>query len=117
MLVGDSAYAPSFLSGQGTSIALIGAFVLASELVAAPDDPAGAFTAYEARIREFVERNQAIAVRKNTNAIPRDADALRKRNLKLWALPWLKRTGLVKLLDRGYKATPTSLSIDGYGLT
>ncbi len=117
VLVGDSAYAPSFLSGQGTSIALIGAFVLASELVAAPDDPAGAFTAYEARIREFVERNQAIAVRKNTNAIPRDADALRKRNLKLWALPWLKRTGLVKLLDRGYKATPTSLSIDGYGLT
>jgi 2-polyprenyl-6-methoxyphenol hydroxylase-like FAD-dependent oxidoreductase len=116
VLVGDSAYAPSFLSGQGTSIALIGAFVLASELVASPD-PEMAFTAYEAKIREFVERNQAIAVRKNTNAIPRDSEALRKRNLKLWALPWLKRMRLLKLLDRGYRATPTSLTIEGYGLT
>lgn len=43
-LVGDSAYCPSFLSGQGTSVALIGAFVLASELVANPD-PEQAFVA------------------------------------------------------------------------
>lgn len=116
VLVGDSAFAPSFLSGQGTSIALIGAYVLATELVADPD-PERAFAAYEARIRAFVERNQAIAVRRNTNALPRDAEMLRKRNLKLWALPWLQRTGLLRLLDRGYRATPTSFSIDGYGLT
>jgi len=116
VLLGDSAFAPSFLSGQGTSIALIGAYVLATELVAHPD-PARAFAAYEAKLREFVDRNQAIAVRKNTNALPRDSSALRKRNLKLWSLPWLRRTGLLKLLDRGYHATPTSLSVDDYGLT
>ena len=116
VLVGDSAFAPSFLSGQGTSIALIGAYVLASELVANAD-PEVAFTAYEDKMREFILRNQAIALRKNTNALPRESSALRNRNLKLWALPWLKRCGILNLLDRGYKATPTSLSVDGYGLS
>lgn len=116
VLVGDSAFAPSFLSGQGTSIALIGAYVLASELVA-HSDPERAFAAYESKMRTFVSRNQAIAVRKNTNALPRDRKALRKRNLKLRSLPWLQRTGLLKLLDRGYHGTPSSLSVDGYGLT
>jgi 2-polyprenyl-6-methoxyphenol hydroxylase-like FAD-dependent oxidoreductase len=113
-LVGDSAFVPSFLSGQGTSIALIGAHVLASELVA---EPGRAFAAYEARLRDFIGPNQAIAVRENTNALPRDRKALRKRNLKMWALPWLQRTGLLKLLDRGYRAIPTSFSTEGYGLT
>jgi 2-polyprenyl-6-methoxyphenol hydroxylase-like FAD-dependent oxidoreductase len=116
VLVGDSAFAPSFLSGQGTSIALIGAYVLATELVASAD-PEAAFAAYEGKLREFILRNQAIALRKNTNALPRESRALRSRNVKLWALPWLQRTGLLKLLDRGYKDTPTSLSVDGYGLT
>ena len=68
-------------------------------------------------MREFILRNQAIALHKNTNALPRESSALRSRNVKLWALPWLQRTGLLKLLDRGYKDTPTSLSVDGYGLT
>jgi 2-polyprenyl-6-methoxyphenol hydroxylase-like FAD-dependent oxidoreductase len=35
VLVGDAAYCASPMSGQGTSIALIGAYVLAGELVAA----------------------------------------------------------------------------------
>ena len=49
-LVGDAAYAPAFLSGQGTSIAIAGAYVLASELVR-HDRPEPAFAAYERRLR------------------------------------------------------------------
>src|SRR5580658_9444682 len=41
-LVGDAAFAPSFRSGQGTSLALVGAYVLAGEL-ASQDDPSEAF--------------------------------------------------------------------------
>ncbi|KQX69460.1 hypothetical protein ASD48_40530 [Streptomyces sp. Root1310] len=31
-LVGDAAYAPSFLTGQGSSLALVGAYILADAL-------------------------------------------------------------------------------------
>jgi 2-polyprenyl-6-methoxyphenol hydroxylase-like FAD-dependent oxidoreductase len=59
-LVGDAAYAPSLLTGQGTSLALVGAYVLAGEL-ALHRDPKEAFSAYESTLKPFVEANQAIA--------------------------------------------------------
>lgn len=58
-LVGDAAYAASAASGQGTSLALVGAYVLAAELAGAADH-ATAFAAYEERMRPFVTRNQAL---------------------------------------------------------
>ena len=58
-LVGDAAYCASTASGQGTSLALVGAYVLAGELAAAADHDAG-FAAYEAAMREFVEVNQKL---------------------------------------------------------
>ena len=60
-LCGDAGYCPSPYTGQGTSLALVGAYVLAQELARAPDDIAAAFARYESRIRPFVEKNQAIA--------------------------------------------------------
>jgi 2-polyprenyl-6-methoxyphenol hydroxylase-like FAD-dependent oxidoreductase len=59
-LVGDAGYAPSPRSGQGTSLALVGAYVLATELAAQRHDHAAAFARYEARMRPFVELNQAL---------------------------------------------------------
>ncbi|WP_027927839.1 FAD-dependent oxidoreductase [Amycolatopsis benzoatilytica] len=50
-LVGDAGYCPSVLSGQGTSLALVGAYVLAEST----------FAEYERRMRPFVELNQALA--------------------------------------------------------
>jgi 2-polyprenyl-6-methoxyphenol hydroxylase-like FAD-dependent oxidoreductase len=59
-LVGDAAYGASPASGQGTSLALVGAYVLAGELGAANGDHQAAFDNYETRMREFVQRNQAL---------------------------------------------------------
>ncbi|GIJ55021.1 FAD-dependent monooxygenase [Virgisporangium aurantiacum] len=56
-LVGDAAYGASPASGQGTSLALVGAYVLAGEL---KSDPTQGFAAYEQKMREFVRRNQAL---------------------------------------------------------
>ena len=42
VLLGDAAYAPSPLTGKGTSLALIGAYLLAGEL-GRGDEPAAAF--------------------------------------------------------------------------
>lgn len=69
-LVGDAAHSPSLLSGQGTSLALVGGYVLADELGKVKDgdrratgggDHRAAFTRYEKRLRPFVEINQALA--------------------------------------------------------
>jgi 2-polyprenyl-6-methoxyphenol hydroxylase-like FAD-dependent oxidoreductase len=62
-LVGDAGYCPSPRSGQGTSLALVGAYVLANELARHGSDYAGAFARYEAQMRPFVEINQALAIR------------------------------------------------------
>ncbi|KNB50353.1 hypothetical protein AC230_26090 [Streptomyces caatingaensis] len=60
-LVGDAGYCGSPLTGQGTSLALVGAYVLAEELSRADADHATAFAAYERRMRPFVTANQALA--------------------------------------------------------
>ncbi|MFE8872672.1 FAD-dependent monooxygenase [Acetobacter persici] len=60
VLLGDAAFAPSFRSGQGTSLALVGAYVLAGELASHEDTLAG-LEAYERALRPFVEANQALA--------------------------------------------------------
>lgn len=60
VLLGDAAFAPSFRSGQGTSLALVGAYVLAGELASHEKTSAG-LEAYERTLRPFVEANQALA--------------------------------------------------------
>ncbi|WP_327253715.1 FAD-dependent monooxygenase [Streptomyces sp. NBC_01244] len=59
-LVGDSAYCASPASGQGTSLALVGAYVLAGELAAAGGDHTTGFAAYEREMRGFAEENQKL---------------------------------------------------------
>jgi 2-polyprenyl-6-methoxyphenol hydroxylase-like FAD-dependent oxidoreductase len=60
-LVGDAGYCASPLSGQGTSLAMVGAYVLAGELAAADGDHVVAFARYQAAMHEFVRANQALA--------------------------------------------------------
>ncbi len=60
-LLGDAGYCPSPLSGQGTSLALVGAHVLADSLARAGGDHLAAYARYEERMRPFVDLNQALA--------------------------------------------------------
>jgi len=85
-LVGDSAFAPSFLSGQGTSLAIVAAYVLAGEL-ASHEDPAAAFAAYERITRPFVEANQDLPFRTGgTSLILRTQEEVNARNLRFSSL-------------------------------
>jgi 2-polyprenyl-6-methoxyphenol hydroxylase-like FAD-dependent oxidoreductase len=59
-LIGDAAFCASPMSGAGTGLALVGAYLLAGELAAAGWDPQAGFAGYEARMRSFVEANQEI---------------------------------------------------------
>ena len=61
-LVGDAGYCCSPLSGQGTSVALLGAYILADELAAAGDDYELGFANYHREFNDYVKRNQWLVV-------------------------------------------------------
>ncbi|HEX4799665.1 MAG: FAD-binding domain [Myxococcales bacterium] len=61
-LVGDAAWAPSFLAGEGCGLGIMGAYVLAGELARSDGDPV-AFARYESRLRQFIESKQKKAAR------------------------------------------------------
>ncbi|GAA3636923.1 FAD-dependent monooxygenase [Microlunatus ginsengisoli] len=58
VLLGDAAASPSPLTGLGTSVALVQAYVLAGELAAAGGDHRRAFARYEQVCRPYVDRAQ-----------------------------------------------------------
>lgn len=60
-LVGDAAASVSLLGGEGTGLAMTGAYVLAGELARAGGDHRHAWPAYERRLRAYIEREQAAA--------------------------------------------------------
>ncbi|WP_282082224.1 FAD-dependent monooxygenase [Streptomyces tendae] len=83
-LLGDAAYAPSFLTGQGTSLALVGAYMLAGSL--ADRDHAEGFAAYEHATRDFVTLNQDLVGEGGATLFPTTAQALEERNARLRGL-------------------------------
>ncbi|MGI4727343.1 MAG: FAD-dependent monooxygenase [Janthinobacterium lividum] len=58
-MIGDAAYCPTPLTGMGTTLAMVGAYLLAGEL-ARHDDYSDAFTAYEQRMRPYVNDVQRL---------------------------------------------------------
>jgi 2-polyprenyl-6-methoxyphenol hydroxylase-like FAD-dependent oxidoreductase len=61
VLLGDAAYCASPLSGMGTGMAVVGAYILAGELAQAGGDHSLAFQRYESLMRNFVDKCQKIA--------------------------------------------------------
>jgi 2-polyprenyl-6-methoxyphenol hydroxylase-like FAD-dependent oxidoreductase len=83
-LVGDAGYSPGPAVGGGTSVAMVGAYVLAQELRAAGGDHTAAFRGYEDRMREFVRRCRTIGPTTMKALIPRTP-------LSVWFTPELVR--------------------------
>ena len=63
-LIGDAGYCGSPLTGMGTALALVGAYVLAAEIAASASSSSsgldGALARYEQQITPFVERSRQI---------------------------------------------------------
>jgi len=83
-LAGDAAHATSFLSGQGSSVALVSGYVLANELIACGDH-ATAFAAHERIAREFIEANQDLVEAGRATMIPATAEDIETRNTAIAA--------------------------------
>ena len=58
VLLGDAGYCPALLSGQGSSLAMMGAYILAGELKVALGDHKLAFPQYERVFRPVVRQEQ-----------------------------------------------------------
>jgi 2-polyprenyl-6-methoxyphenol hydroxylase-like FAD-dependent oxidoreductase len=93
-LVGDAAYCPSPASGQGTGLALVGAYVLAGELAAA-DDYCTAYARYEAEVRGYVEQNLTLGQKMAKEMVPASQLQIWFRNQMMRALPYLPWKGLI----------------------
>ena len=77
-LVGDAGYCCSPLSGQGTSVALLGADILAGELKAAGHDHELGFTNYQKEIEDDVKRNQWLVVDNIPGGVPSPQEAFER---------------------------------------
>lgn len=93
VLLGDAAHGPSPLSGQGTTLALVGAYVLADALTSEPH-PSAAFAAYERAMRPFVLPNQAFASQGMRFLLPDSKLTIGLRNALVRVMPLLWRLGV-----------------------
>ena len=104
-LVGDAAYCVSLLGGQGSALAMIGAYVLAYELSRPGSDPASAFHRYHARLAQFLAQKQRAAVGFAKFFAPQSRLQLRLRNAatRLFAFDWVSslvsRTSFLDRID------------------
>jgi 2-polyprenyl-6-methoxyphenol hydroxylase-like FAD-dependent oxidoreductase len=108
-LVGDAGYCPGPAVGGSTSLAVMGAYVLAGQLAEHGGDAASAFAAYEQEISPYAQRSRTSASKIAKKLIPRSASDVRMMamGLRLFkALP----AGLAKVVA---KADETMRTHDG----
>jgi 2-polyprenyl-6-methoxyphenol hydroxylase-like FAD-dependent oxidoreductase len=91
-LLGDAAFGPSPMSGQGTSLALIGAYLLAYHL-AESSDPTTAFRSWEQAFRPNVAQNQKLANAGLSTLLPASKPSIFVRNQSMRMLSMLARYG------------------------
>ena len=106
VLLGDSAYGNT-LGGFGTGLAVVGAYVLAGELLAADGDHRVAFRRYEEQFREYA----TIAKRGNAGQFlaPGTRMRMRMRN-------WMLRSGfLMRAMLRMTDRFATDIDLKDYG--
>jgi len=94
-LVGDAGYCAAPLSGMGTSLAMVGAYVLAGELTAAAGDHSIAFARYEEEMRPYVKACQKQAEGSDTWFVPRTNTMIWLRNLNFRIMPYMPWKGLI----------------------
>jgi 2-polyprenyl-6-methoxyphenol hydroxylase-like FAD-dependent oxidoreductase len=114
-LVGDAAWCPSPLAGQGSSMALIGAYVLAGELAANGGDHARAFAEYERATRAFMQGNLDYTKGMVDGFAPKTKLGIWARNRFMGALRYLPGNALLmKWVMSGLVTVANAISLRDY---
>ncbi|WP_067570202.1 FAD-dependent monooxygenase [Nocardia acidivorans] len=82
-LIGDAGYCGSPLSGNGTAMAMVGAYVLAGELARFRDDHRAAFARYQDELRPYVTECQKLPPGGVNGFLPGSRAAIRMRNFSV----------------------------------
>ena len=106
-LVGDAGYCPGPAVGGSTSIAVLGAYVLAGELAQANGDHARAFAVYEREMADPVRRSRAFARTVAKSLVPNSAAGV-------WALT--RGVQLISMLPAGLTQALARLNPKGVRL-
>ena len=102
-LIGDAAFCPSLLAGQGSALAMIAAYVLAGEFSRTPNSPEKALTRYQGLLHPFMLAKQIAAEKFATSFTPKTRWGLFLRNqvTKAFAIPFVAKLVMGgSLLDR-----------------
>jgi 2-polyprenyl-6-methoxyphenol hydroxylase-like FAD-dependent oxidoreductase len=92
VLLGDAGYSPTPLTGLGTSLALVGAYVLAGELERSHGDHVAAFGRYEEVMRPYVARGQEFPPGGVAGFAPNRQAMIRMRMISMrWMTHWPMR--------------------------
>lgn len=102
-LIGDACCCPSLLSGKGSTLAMVGAYVLAGELKQAKGDYKIAFEAYEKTLKPFITKKQKAAQTFAKSFVPKTNFGIWLRSLafKSMSLPFVARLLMNQFKDRG----------------
>ena len=102
-LLGDAASCVSFLAGQGSSLAMTGAYLLAAELTRTKPNYAEAFARYQERFGPFVAAKQKAALRLAEAFVPKSNFSMLLRNqvFNLMKFHWIADWAIGRdLVDR-----------------
>jgi 2-polyprenyl-6-methoxyphenol hydroxylase-like FAD-dependent oxidoreductase len=99
-LVGDACFCPSLLAGQGSALAMAGAYILAGELKQSGGDYGAAFARYESAFHPLIARKQRAAERFAGAFAPKSRAGIFMRNqvTRLMALPFVAKLVMGRLL-------------------
>lgn len=116
-LVGDAGYCAGVTAATATSLAVVGAYILAGELKAADGDYGTAFPRYQQEMSEWVEANRALAPKNAKGLLPQSRAGIFARNMFIKALPYIPGTSsyekiatMVRLKDYESTAGPMTSS-------
>ncbi|GAA1332625.1 FAD-dependent monooxygenase [Pseudonocardia xinjiangensis] len=111
VLLGDAGYCPSPLTGLGTSLALVGAYVLAGELAASDGDHRAAFARYEQVMRPYVTEGQKLPPGGVSGYAPQGRFEIRIRTA---SMNWMTRWPLRPLIAAQF-AKAGNIALPDYG--
>lgn len=105
-VIGDAGYAPSPFTGMGTSLAFIGAYVLAGEISRQPGHVPAALKAYERVLRPYVEGIQNVPYGVPWFFLPQTRLGVRVLETFIWSVSALSGSLLGTIFFNLFKYVP-----------
>ena len=113
VLLGDAGYCPSPISGMGTSVAIVGAYILAAE-IARHENHKDAFASYESLLRPYVTKAQKLPPGAPRIATPETDLGIWFFHKVLGVVTFLIRSGATRPFARLFSTPAEAIKLPNY---